>query len=310
MNGISYMFLSNGPACAAATTRANLLTTVVDVMHSWYTNQVDDHTIRLPTADVDRSDPSPDARPGKDKSISWKNKRGIHLFAHLRGLLLHEEIQDIIVNDTDIFIRIVQFLNMFVGMQPQRREVIDHIAFEVEWIKTFGILGELAKCSRELGECFLRVTTPEKLVNALSLVGQRILCDISLLTNILDGVEYPPLSIHEVRDVLVQGSKHHLINKNTLAMVGLSFHHYLHYLFAELIKAVPKVIDFSSSTTSQIPSTTPNAQTLSFPDMIERFVLVPQTPEAATHLKLLLIENPLESECHGCHGPLHRRIHR
>lgn len=286
MSGISYLIMGNGMACVAATARNDLLGTVVDLMQAWYTRSNEDQSLHLPTPGA-ANDESPESRSNRERGLSFKNKKGIHLFAHLRGLLLHKEIQQIIVSDPGLFLRVVQFLNLFVGMQAQTRELTDHIQYEVEWIKTFSLLGELAKTARELGECFTVADTPERLINALSIVAQRILLDISLLTNTLDPAENNPPSVHEVQNVLIPGSSYTLIDENCLEIEGFSFHHYLHYLFAELLKAVPTVIDFSS----------PTMRGLTFPELIEKFVLQPQTSRDADHVKLLLIENPMQSRC-------------
>ncbi|KAK4688582.1 hypothetical protein P7C73_g1532, partial [Tremellales sp. Uapishka_1] len=275
----AYMVLGNGMACAWATTRNRLYYTVIDVIHSWYTNQTTMNHLIVPPEDIERADRSPEARLDYD-TPAFRGKKGLALFGHVRALFKHEQMQKLVIAQPGLFGRIVAFINMFVGLQPQGREQVTHAEFEIDWPRSFSILGEMAKLCRELGYAF-RLATPEQLVSSLSSISNRILLDIMLMSNTLDPDRYTRPSEHDVVDVLVPGSKHTLIKQNMSRVEAFSFHHYLHYLFAEMMKGTKRcfLLDEDEFT---------------FKMAIDQYVFRNPPPGDLERMKLMLIEYPMQ----------------
>lgn len=148
---IAYMVLGNGRASAYATETTDLFGIVLNVAHAWFTGQVENDKLIIPPKDVDRSSNSPSSLMRPSAIPAFKGKKGIALFGQLRSLLQHEEIQRMLANDPKMLRRAAQFLNVFVGIQTQVKELDNHVEFEVDWPRTFVYLGDLSKSAREIG---------------------------------------------------------------------------------------------------------------------------------------------------------------
>ncbi len=285
---MAYLVLSNGPACAYATAKVDLYMTILNIIHSWYTNQFSRTAFTIPPKNIDYKEDGRDGPKVELESPVFRGKKGLALFSHLRALLRHVEVQSIVISSPTLLSRTVSFLNMFVGIQTQKRQTDEHIDFEVDWTRSFSVLGELAKTSRELGEAFL-VATPEQLPAGLSMVSNRIVCDMMLMSATLDPEKYTRPIEHDVEHVLIFGSKFSLIKVSVSRIEAFSFHHYMNLLFAEMIKACRTVMY-------------PREDGLTLRQFVETQLLRSPIPADTERMKLMIIEWPMQSESIHVHG--------
>ncbi|ORY35607.1 ubiquitin-protein ligase [Naematelia encephala] len=278
---VPQLIYGSGPATAYATSRSHLMQTVLDVALAWYTNSIHGNRLVIPIPDVD--DMGIPVRVNTS-STPFRGKKSATIFGHVRALFWHKEMQELIMHSSDLFVKAVDFINHFVGMQTQRKESREHIEYEVDWPRSFAILGELAKLCRDLGET-AKVANTEQILRAFALVSNRILCDIMLVSKTLDKTKYEPPREIQVANVLTPGSRFTLIDVNVAHITAFSFHHYLHLLLAELIKWIPGALARSEGSFRE----------MSLSDIVELFVLQePQKPEEIARMKLLLIEWPMQ----------------
>ncbi|KAL7423887.1 E3 ubiquitin-protein ligase ubr1 [Cryptotrichosporon argae] len=232
---LAYMVLGNGSACAYASVQnPSLLLTVLDTTQAFYCNQ---HTGgRINTAD----EPGRTARrlDIDADNFAFRGKKGMTLFGHLRALCRHADIQRLIAANGAVFERALGFLNLFVGLQPQRRETGAHVEYEVEWVKSFAVLPDLVKLAKELGESF-RFAAPAQVLDGMATVIRRITGDLLLQTPTLDPKRFVPPVMHDVADVLVQGTRHTLLKVSVMRLEAFSFHHHLHLTLAEMVRSFP-----------------------------------------------------------------------
>ncbi|WRT68366.1 uncharacterized protein IL334_005342 [Kwoniella shivajii] len=282
----AYLIFTNGAVCAHATSKGQLYNNVLHVVHAWYTGQVlkSDGCDRL-IIPPNQFDPNDSTAKGRlDIEVpAFRNKKGLALLGHLRGMIRHTEMRKIIVRQPQLFNRALWFINMFVGLQPQKREQSEHVEYEIDWYRSFIVLPDIAKFCRELGESFL-VGTPDQVLSAMAIVVNRILTDMMLMSNTLDRDRYIRPVEHDVQDVLYQGSRFILIKQSVARIEAFSFHHYLNLLLAEMLKSSRQVIPFEKD------SSKPSDLT----QIIERFVLRAQNPSDSERMKLMIIEWPMQ----------------
>ncbi|WVO13455.1 hypothetical protein L204_101071 [Cryptococcus depauperatus] len=278
----AYLVFTNGAATVHASAQANLFSNVIQVAHAWYTNQVvnDNGLDRLiiPPIPFDPKDPT---SRGLDLDVpAFAGKKGLAILGHLRLMLRHDEMKLLLVKQNQFFLRILGFLNMFVGIQPQRRERMGHVEYEVEWLKSFIVLGDLARICRDLGKVF-SVASPESLLQSLHFVSSRIFYDILLMSNTLDKERYPRLVEHVLNNVLTPGSSYTLLQLDVSAIEAFSFHHYLNLLFAEMARNLSKVMSWGSGGAS-------------FKEIVEKLIFRGTAEEDLERMKLMIIEWPLQ----------------
>jgi E3 ubiquitin-protein ligase UBR1 len=116
----------------------------------------------------------------------------------------------------------------------------------------------------------------------MHIVLSRIVYDMTLVSSTLDPDHYQEPSWHLVEDVLMRGSSYQLILLDVVRISGFSFHHYMHLVFAEMLKSIRSVCYDQAGTT------------LSFTDLVEREII--KGANDCEKSKLLLIEWPLESK--------------
>lgn len=276
---MAYAVFGSGQACAYAATESKLLNTILDIATAWYTGQCEERRLIMPPQAVVRLDP--------EKAV-FRGKKGLTIFGHIRVLFRHAEVLQLVVSRSDLFQRAVEFIGLFVGIQPQKRELGEHVEYEVEWPRTFQILGELAKCCRELGEGFV-YATPEVLLASLAFVANRIFADMMLMSSTLDPMRYKVPSETLVVNVLSKNSSFSLIHNYMPAADAFSFHQYYHLLWAEMFKSMRSVMTWENGRW--------NGATLQ--EVVDKHLFGWQDQENAERLKLMLIEWPLQSECSG-----------
>lgn len=276
---IAYMVFGNGPACAYATKQENLFNLVLDVAYAFYTNQIALGRLTIPPQEIIRT---VDRKEVED-SPAFRGKKGITVFGHVRSLLRHEEMQRIIASEPAMFLKVAKFLNMFVGMQTQKKELKSHIEFEVDWPRTFAHLSELAKTARELGET-LQYATPQVLLSNISAVAAGIFADLTLQSDTLNPTMYNSPKFMLLQDVLVPGHKIEVLAVDTIHMDAFSFHHYLNLLFAESVKHL-RTLDWKEG----------KYEGLSPQDVFDKLCLAPLGVDPEL-LKLVVFEWSFQSE--------------
>lgn len=195
-------------------------------------------------------------------------------------------MQKLVMSKPAVFDRFAAFINIFVGLQTQRREITGHVEYEIEWTKAFAILAELSKCCREVGAA-ARWASPTELLAGMGSLANRMLSDAMLQSTTLDPEMYKMPILHEVKDVLVHGSSFTLLQEEVVHIKAFSFHHYLHYFFAELLKWVGPVFQFGQD----------GFRGYTFRALIDKFILRNQkSTEDADKMLLTILEYPLRSK--------------
>lgn len=304
--GVSYMLFGNGEACAYACRKANLFETVLDVAQAWFTGQVSRGRLTIPPADIERADPQPERRIIPERIPAFRGKKGSTVFGHVRGLFKHEEMQKIIAADPAMFNRACQLLNIFVGIQTQRKENSEHIEFEVDWPRTFTYLGDLSKAARELGESLRFTSGPHDLLVNISNIAMRVTNDITLQSNTLDPERYRPPEMIVLKDVFIPGSSTRVIHNDMTTIEAFSFHHYMNLLLAEAYKSlsmlrwtkVQREQDGGLKEVLVTEALTPwsQAKHLTPGEVIEEIVLAGTRQSGKETDKLAIMEYPLQSE--------------
>nr|XP_019044649.1 ubiquitin-protein ligase [Kwoniella bestiolae CBS 10118]OCF23579.1 ubiquitin-protein ligase [Kwoniella bestiolae CBS 10118] len=287
----AYLIFTDGAVCAHATTKGQLYHNVINVAHSWFTNQIvkTDGCDRLiiPPIHFDPADNSAKGRVDTDVP-AFRSKKGLALLGHLRSMVRHPEMRQLIVRQPQLFNRALLFVNMFVGLQPQKREQSEHVEYEVDWYKSFIILPDMSKLCRELGEIFLSGTI-DHVLGSMAVVVNRILTDMMLMSNTLDKEKYQRPVEHDVQDVLYKNSRFSLIKQSITRIEAFSFHHYLNYLLAEMVKSsANQLIELNDDTANN--ASTSSLKGLNFKQIVEKFVLRAQNQSDSERMKLMIIE--------------------
>ncbi|ODN78777.1 hypothetical protein L202_04335 [Cryptococcus amylolentus CBS 6039] len=283
-----YVVLTNGPAAAYATAHDNLLSNIVQVAQAWYTGQVvtTDGVDRLviPPVSLDMVDQAQKGRLDLEiPAFSVAGKKGLAIIGHIRSAIKHDETRRVIVKQNQLFNRLLGFINIFVGIQPQRREKGGHIEYEIEWLRSFIVLGDLSRLCRDMGEIF-SVASPDALLQSMSLVANRIFCDMFLLSNTLDKERYLPITQHTVNNVLVPGSSAVVIKQDISTIDAFSFHHYLNLLFADMMKNMRTAITWVDG----------KVNGMGFVEVVEKFVFGGGDKASCERMKLMILEWPLQ----------------
>ncbi|WWC90739.1 uncharacterized protein L201_005676 [Kwoniella dendrophila CBS 6074] len=305
----AYLIFTNGAVCANATLKGQLFNNVLQVAHAWYTGQVIKtdgcDKLVIPPNQFDVNDNSSKGRMDTDVA-AFRSKKGLALLGHLRSMVRHPEMRKSIIKQPQLFNRALLFLNMFVGLQPQKREQSEHVEYEVDWYKSFIILPDLSKFSRELGEIFLFPPSSsyaslqqqqengvnvgnviDGLLGSMAVVVNRILTDMMLMSNTLDKEKYQRPVEHDVQDVLFKNSRFSLIKQSISRIEAFSFHHYLNFLLAEMLKSSKEILfrhNPQNSNDNQL------LNSLNFKEIIEKFVLRAQNQSDSERMKLMIIE--------------------
>ena len=282
---IAYMVFGNGQACAYAAEHVGLYSTILQVARAWYSNTDKEPQLVMPPQYVDRI---------QTDTSAFRNKKAMTIFGHVRVLFRYEPMQKLVVRTSWMINDLLDLAHLFVGIQPQHRVLESHIEFEVDWPRSFSILGELARCCRDFGECF-QYATPEVLLRSLSLACRQICLDMTLGSSRLDPEKFEYPAIEDVDDVIEVGSSFKLIQHNVALTKAFSFHHYLHFAFAEMLKNFATVMPFDKDGL---------CEGFTFPQTVEASVFAAASKEETERMKLLLIEWPMQSRSKSIRFPL------
>jgi len=273
---MSYMLLGRSAACGTAIVDSKLLGSVLDTAFRYYSVPA----IKPPSHDHD--DELTETNDRFDiESPAFRGKKGLTLLSHLRALLKYREVKAQLVHSPSLFKKTLNFLNHFVGLQSQRRELERHVEYEIDWVKSISVLPDLTKLAREFGEA-LQTATPGELLQAMHIVLSRIIYDITLVSSTLDPEHYEHPAWHQAINILVPGTSYTLVDVDVIRINGFSFHHYMHLVFAEMLKSIRPVCYDEGQTD------------LSFTDLVEHQIIRGENDKEKS--KLLLIEWPMQSK--------------
>lgn len=245
---MSYMIWMNELATAFALSMKDVISDIVTIAVGWYTDQVKGLHIANPVQPLLRPEPIKEPNPDKptetrvrflniEDGSGFRHKKGFPLLNHLQGIMHHPAGQRFVASNPRVFDNYAGLLNMFVGMQPQRRELEQHVLFEAEWTKPFGHMTELARNAKSLGKS-LKLVEPERIATGMAQLVRRIWDDAIGESEILTVRGFAPLYFdHVERDVLYVGAEVTMVALNTLTITHFTFHEYLHLALAEAVKA-------------------------------------------------------------------------
>lgn len=251
------------------------------IAQAWYSNCYDAAKMNQNHIDIDglKSDSkyNPDLPP-------YKSKKALQLFSWIGMLLVHDQVKSVVRSQPKILNRLLQFLNPFVGLQPQKRERNTHVEFEPDFHKTYLVMAEAAKLCRTIGECYA-VGQGNDTMRALRMVKDRIFNDIMQDTWTLPMENFSVPSQHTVHNVLGNGNECTVLRFIVSKSLSTSFHFYMHFIFAELLKGLANIPDMNNGT-------------FDFSTFLNSHLF------ASDHLRpgmplLCLIEDPLQSESTG-----------
>lgn len=288
---------------------------MVEVLEAWYRNVSGDFRDAIPLDPIGPLDTA--QREANLRLIGHKNKKGAYLLAHLRSLLELDAVANWVGTTHTFVYRLGQFADLFIGMQPQAHEIENHINFEVDWYKPFNLMSELAKLMRQVGECY-RHANFDLIFLVMRYLTGRIYNDICLWSDVhdqekclapawkkvevkySDGTKYPP------------GTTINLIDQQLHGVEGFSFHHYNHYLLAEMIDSLARSFEFQGRSCdfpqilNMVLGTDDDVFESCFYDRREDTALDPEKIMMAT---LVTIEQPLSSESLNFSVELTDRVH-
>lgn len=310
---LTYSLFSRGSALAKACRETGLLMNMLEVIefHYRYAETVLDRPsekeyrpelhLHVPIPPRERKEVDKEYRSRWLRSLHQSHKKGSYLLAQLRQYLLYDEVAEVVRQDHTLLRRILRITSLFDGIQTQRREVHEHLPFEVEWQKIFLLLGDLAQTIRRIGECFVGAD-PIVIISCLNLVAKQIIYDELLKTPTLDPTEWRAPTLAPMRGVL---HKHNQPPSPLDEFVVIehkpdghapadhfSFSNHTHYLFGWLVKALAHSVDFVNG----------QFQHSNFPELLSHCISVDVRlindfgVDQANETLLLLVNRPLSSE--------------
>lgn len=236
-------FFRDGDAAAHAV-KTGAIRRVCDAAQLWYSGMIEHNRLQFSHLDVDHLDKKSSYNAD---SVHYRNKKGLQLFSFLIALLRHRQVAEVFISDPSYLRRVLQFLNPFVGLQAQKRARETHVEFEPEFHKTYFVMGEVAKLCRAVGELYARAPG-DTIMEALRMVKDRIFNDMLLHTRTLSPDHFTPPSHHRVNDVLGNGNEVTCLQFVVSHSHGTSFHHYMHLVFAEIVKGLHSVVQMNDGT--------------------------------------------------------------
>ncbi|WFD30723.1 RING-type E3 ubiquitin transferase [Malassezia sp. CBS 17886] len=166
-----------------------------------------------------------------------RQQKCYHVFHDVRYLLGARDVQREIVRHSARYLAAwLRFFALFHAIAPDQRAVHAHVEFESElWIQVFHISSHLGRIAKLLGEAFAHASPPQ-LRAAVALAARTILRHCARLTQ-LDPAAHPATSVHTVRYPAQRGVEARVV-QFSVAALPVSFHHPMHWLFAEMLKQV------------------------------------------------------------------------
>jgi hypothetical protein len=273
---------------------------MVEVLEAWYRHMSGDFRDKIPCRPQGPVDSV--RRDVHLRVIGHKNKKGIYLLAHLRGILMLDKVAQHVASSHTLISRMGQFVDLFIGMQPQGHETQFHVSYEVDWYKGFNLMAELAKTLKQLGECYTKAK-PDLLYDIVRFMMARIIYDIQLRSDTLDPDRYTepvfrPLQYTYGDDEYDAKKPWHFIENQLHGIDAFSFHHYNHYLLGELIHSLVAALA-NNNEQVDFPKMMTNLVATCDSDYIDWFEPIRSYsiyPERTQQMMLLIIEQPLSSK--------------
>ncbi|CAO1638290.1 unnamed protein product [Parajaminaea phylloscopi] len=165
-----------------------------------------------------------------------------HVFYDIRYLLQSQGVQEQIISDETHLLKFLDFIGLFHSILPAKRQTQHHVEYEGElWIAVFSVCQLLAKQIKIFGEAYTRAS-PSTILRALLLVSHKaLLCALTLQPGDLEmsnQVLFHPVTFG--------GEEFEVINF-AVDQQAVSFHHPVHWLFAEILKPLAAVPDAQGS---------------------------------------------------------------
>jgi E3 ubiquitin-protein ligase UBR1 len=205
----------------------DFLSLIVAILYSFFTEQLDTnrrHFILPPERHVGTIDPD---------SIAFKHKRYFHLLGDLGHIVANSSVQATVSREPRFLEEFATFLDLFTGMNPTTRAVVQHVEYESDvWVTAFNLTIQLAKTCRTFGEVF-RKAAPDQMAVAIKLMIARIAARLGASRN---------ESVVE-RHTVVLGPTTTTAIRFVVEKDPISFHHPLNWLLAEILKNVEALDD-------------------------------------------------------------------
>lgn len=233
--------LFSAPSVATHLAKQGFLVTVVDLLYAFFTQQEAPAThgqrrLHIP--------PEPVGGPIDPESPMFKHKKYYFLFQDLQHLLFHANVQQYVMRDEDFFNTVLNFFELFDGMNPQVRASTTHVEYETDsWVAAFNLTIHLSKMAKNVGKAFqLPCTDRESRQHYLAALYHRLLVFLK---------EQLPFDDENMRHVQLHpipfnGKKWHVVDFQ-VSQQAVSFHHPIHLLYAEMLKNIdawsPKAVE-------------------------------------------------------------------
>lgn len=212
------------PSIASRLVQNGFLTVLLHVLRAVFASDMHRKatTLTLPA-------PLPHRGQASASSSLLRQQKSYHVFHDVRYMLGAEGVQRTIVSDyTQQLDMWLGFFSLFHGVAPDVRMAHAHIEFESElWIQVFHISSHLGRIARIFGESFMHAA-PEVRQRALGHGARRIL-EHTRAHQLCDPQNHVPVEMHTV-------DGHQIIGFNVASM-PVSFHHPMHWCFAEMLKS-------------------------------------------------------------------------
>ncbi|PWN37144.1 uncharacterized protein FA14DRAFT_159326 [Meira miltonrushii] len=207
----------------------DLLHKMLQILQAIFTGQLTLGTLSLPPTAPPRMQASP-------SSMLVRQQRCHYILYDLRYLLGAEGVQKQIVSDTRHLGYFAEFLSLFNAITPDRRAVTEHVEFESEvWVPIFNVATHLARTIKLFGESYGKGTGQELLRGLLLAMEKTLLSCSHLHQN--DPDSHATIAFNRIN---FAGVSYHIIDF-TVESMGVSFHHPMHWMLAEMLKSVNKL---------------------------------------------------------------------
>lgn len=207
----------------------DLLYKMLQILQAIFTGQLTTETLTLPPNAPPRMQASP-------SSMLVRQQRCHYILYDLRYLLGAEGVQKQIVSNTRHLGYFADFLSLFNAITPDRRAVTEHVEFESEvWVPIFNVATHLARTIKLFGESYGKGNGQELLKSLLLAMNKTLLSCSHLHQN--DPDSHATIAFSRIT---FAGHSYHIIDFAVESM-GVSFHHPMHWLLAEMLKSVNKL---------------------------------------------------------------------
>ncbi|PKI84280.1 RING-type E3 ubiquitin transferase [Malassezia vespertilionis] len=208
--------------------------TLLQVLHALFVSDQEGATSLVVPA------PPPARGQANANASLLRQQKCYQVFHDTRYLLSASDVQDDIAARSGEYLSVwLAFFAMFHSIAPDTRAAHAHVEFESElWIQVFHTSSHLGKLAKLLGEAFSRASEAQ-LRAALGYTGRTIIEHTQRL-QALDPATHQPGTLHTTRYPV--GAPDDAVASETfefdVASQPVSFHHPMHWLFAEMLKSL------------------------------------------------------------------------